>query len=309
MRENFGKLSFGLIVIFLGMIILLQNLDVLSFSWSSVLSYWPLVLILIGINLMLPHNLWGRTVSICVTLLFLGYFTYIGLRLPGRSVFFDTENSQEVIVNKKESTYFTEFIPEVKVADLKISGGAINFKLGGKTEKLAEVHTQGTEDGYSFSSTVRKEQASLVFKQKKEVSIKGNDIVGRDLAVFSLNPAPVWNLEMELGAGTADLDLSAFKVKHIEVKGGVSAIALKLGNPVLETTRIDYEGGVSSLTISIPRAAGCKIKAESAFSSMDFPGFNKQEKGEFLSEGYAEATHFFEINLKNGLSSIRVNRY
>lgn len=308
MQAGLGKFSFGLIVIFFGLMILLERLGVLDFSWSAALYYWPVLIILVGVNVALPANRWGRITSLGVTLVLLGFLAYQGIYSEEKYSRSFSRISPS-LPQDSVSRLYADYTAEIQRSYLKISGGAISFELADTTDKLVDIHTYGIADSYGFSSSVNADRADLAFQQKKGASIKGRGLSSKNRAVFALNPSPVWEVDVELGAGAADLDLSAFKVKKVRIKGGVSSVDLKLGMPVDGHSQIDYEGGVSSLSISIPKAAGCRIEAESALSSLNFPGFDKQQDGVFISRGYQEATLFFEIRLENGLSSVQVHRY
>jgi hypothetical protein len=56
-QQRYSRFSLGgLILVFLGVLFLLQNLGVVSWEvWGTLWRFWPVVLILIGINI-----LWGR---------------------------------------------------------------------------------------------------------------------------------------------------------------------------------------------------------------------------------------------------------
>ena len=73
---NLGKASLGLIVIFVGVFILLNNLGIVNFSWSAVIYFWPILIILAGINILLPKRIEGQLLSIMATIIVLLFFAY-----------------------------------------------------------------------------------------------------------------------------------------------------------------------------------------------------------------------------------------
>lgn len=64
-QRNFWKVVFGVILIILGVLALLDSLEILSF-WSALGKLWPLLLIAVGIWLLVKrrHLYWGEKVDI-----------------------------------------------------------------------------------------------------------------------------------------------------------------------------------------------------------------------------------------------------
>ena len=127
-------------------------------------------------------------------------------------------------------------------------------------------------------------------------------------AVISLNPKPIWEINLEMGAGKADFDLSQFKIGKIDVSGGAASFHIKLGQP-LKTTNVSVETGVSEVEIEIPRSAPCRIKIDSGLSSDSFEGFSEQGDGTYTTENYKGANNAIEIDLQGGMSKFEVKRY
>src|SRR5690606_15843414 len=78
------KLSWGLVLLFVGGILLLSNLGIINFYWRSVFSMWPVILILIGVNLLVPRKGIGNWVSIVMTIAALAFLGYRGTFPPHR---------------------------------------------------------------------------------------------------------------------------------------------------------------------------------------------------------------------------------
>src|SRR5690606_22468461 len=77
---NNRRISWGLIVLFIGLVLLLTNLDYIEFNWLAVFSLWPVLLILLGLSFMLPYKPEGKYIMIIATVATLALFAYKGLR-------------------------------------------------------------------------------------------------------------------------------------------------------------------------------------------------------------------------------------
>lgn len=305
---NLGKISLGLIVIFAGTILLLSNLSIISFNWATVLYFWPVLVILAGINILLPKKIEGQVVSIMATVVVLLLFTYQGLVKPNKAWRLG-EKQSKTIYNEELTLLSREYNSEIEHAELSIKGGAVKYILQKGESKLIAIEATSAQSGFSLTSRETGKNVMLDFKQNNTKQTREKRVDQANQALILLNNSPVWSIDLNVGAGAVDFDLSTFKVKDFEIKGGVSSIALKMGMPVDELSKINFKGGVSSLSIKIPKEAACIIHSKSGLSSLDFPGFKKQEDGSYQTENYQEDTQKYELKLKNGLSSIEVIRY
>ncbi|MGK6351866.1 LiaI-LiaF-like domain-containing protein [Parapedobacter sp. DT-150] len=322
---NKEKLSWGLILLFVGGVLLLDNLDVIDFYWRSVFSMWPVILIIIGVNLLVPKRGMGNAVSIVVTIAALAFLAYRGTFPPRDSwwtfhsddrrserrerLYPDADGDDHARrLEKSKGTFTHEYDSNITEAHLSIKGGAVEYEIEGLTDKLFSAEATSTIGAHQLETTTNGSTAELTFSmlnnKKDNWDIDGDE----NRAEISLNGNPVWRIDLEMGAGAAEFDLTKYKVASLNFKGGAAAFEARLGMPLAETT-INAESGVASVEIEIPRAAACRIVTKSGLSSRDFPGFTKQGDGSYVTEGFENASNKFVVNLQGGLSSFTVKRY
>lgn len=315
---NKEKLSWGLILLFVGGVLLLDNLDVIDFYWRSVFSMWPVILIIIGVNLLVPKRGIGNAVSIVVTIAALAFLAFRGTFPPHNNWWmFDNKEwntERRGSVNNKRNreksrgVFTHEYDSAISTAYLHIKGGAVEYEIGGLTDELFHAEATSTIGAHHLETTTTDSKANLTFSmrdtEKGNWNIRGDE----NWAKISLNDKPIWHISLDMGAGTAEFDLTEYKIASLNFNGGAASFEAKLGMPLEETT-IAAESGVASVEIEIPRAAACKIVIKSGLSSRDFPGFTKQQDGSYTTEGYERASNRFVVNLKGGLSSFTVKRY
>src|SRR5690606_30614387 len=228
---------------------------------------------------------------------------------PTRATWRISQNKDVVNDEAQLSLLSRDYDEKVDHAELNISGGAVEFKISDTSDKLIDIEANSTFSSFALSSILNNGKATLDFTQKDTDGRKVKSLGKANRALIHLNQNPIWDINLEIGASTADFDLKPFKVRKLKIEGGASSIKVVLGMPVEESSKIDFEGGVSSLKLQIPKEAGCIIYAEAGLSSLKFSGFVKQEDGTYLSENYKESPKRIEIKLENGLSSIEVSRY
>ena len=121
-----------------------------------------------------------------------------------------------------------------------------------------------------------------------------------------LNPAPLWDLTAEIGAGEADFDLTPYRVRSLKLETGVTDVEVKLGSRA-DLTEVDVDAGVAQVTLKVPQSVGCRIDHD-GLSLTDFDGFEKVGKF-YQTPGYDQATQKINIKFDSGLAKLEVERY
>lgn len=304
------KIIWGLILVFVGGILLLQNFGVIDFQWQVIFRFWPVILILIGANLLFSRDdsRSGAAILILLTLLVLGFITYKGITSIDEESEWSFRNDRDDNERIESGHIFIEeYNDSIAKAVLNISGGATKYILKDTSTNLFQADVRKSFGNYSLLKTFSDSTQILDFKMKgnSQWEFKRNH---GNTAILKLNPNPIWDISVEMGAGTANLDLSLFKIDKLSIKGGAASFKVKLPAPI-KATAVSVETGVSEMEISIPRSAACKITTESGLSSSDFKGFKKQSDGTYTNENYESAYNAIDLNLKGGLSKFKVLQY
>jgi hypothetical protein len=314
------KVIWGLILIFIGAVFLLNNFGVVNFYWGSVWRFWPIIFILIGANMLFSRisNPTGSILSVSLTLLALIFIGYQGTR-PNNSrmgrTWFRFDHHDDTIgkngANWSSTNTFTEpFTANAKRAELNINGGVTSYRLDDTTTNLFDAEVLQNFGGYSLEKTSRDSVEVLNFRMRdknKNRRWRMDDMEGNEVKL-RLNSNPIWDINLEVGAGESNFDLSAFKLQSLRIKGGVASYKIKLPEPVT-IMDVTADTGVAEVNIKVPEKAACRIVIDSGLSSRDFSGFEKQADGSYQTSNYSSSAKKINIHLKGGLSSFEVSRY
>lgn len=313
------KVIWGLILIFIGAVFLLSNFGVINFYWGSVWRFWPIIFILIGANMLFSrlNSSTGSILSVSLTLLALIFIGYQGTRpnntRVGRHWFKfdhkDRDSADKNGVNWTTTNTFTEpFLANTKRAELNIKGGATSYKLEDTTANLFDAEVTQHYGNYTLEKTSRDSVEVLNFRMRdKNTKWNMDDMDGNEVRI-QLNNKPVWDINLEVGAGETIFDLSSYKIENVRLKGGAASFNLKLPEPVT-TTNVAVETGVAEVVIKVPEVSACRITVDTGLSAKDFEGFQKQADGSYQTSNYNSSAKKILINLKGGLSSFEVSRY
>ncbi len=332
---NSKKIFWGTILVLVGSYLLLKYYGIFNFSidWSIWHKTWPIFLILIGIRYLLPKA--SNFITI-LTILFLvgifGYSLYKGRQMDRfeSNIFGDSDSSSmpnnlpgsypHTLDSEKDTTDLEDgevgtameqrfSIPtksDIQFVSLRIEGGGAVFTSDVSNTNLFEAFTHiYHSDPYIMesSSEGHVESIKLASKnQNKTISGESNTVK------IHLNPKVIWDMEVSVGAGKVDYDLSGYKVRKLEVNTGLSAVSVKLGR-LLPICHLFLKSGLASFDIKVPKSAGCLIHLDQGLNSTSLQGFQKIDANTFQSSNYTSADHKIEIHYEGGLSKFSVDQY
>lgn len=331
--KNTNNIFLGVILILLGGLALGLVNDWFSFdiSMRQIARFWPLLIILAGIAVMLDsrRSLLNSTSVLLVALAIpfgiynctTNTFKKVEDRISSKGFDFDVDiNDEDSNFSYEEGndsssaanhqTYKVDKTAGVKSAELNIGGGAAQFLLeqAGPDQLFAADTRLAGVSGFTLHEETSGTHQKVSFKMKSQKNIRLNDKGLSRKVTLKLNTEPVWNIDMEIGAGDLKYDLTPYKVEKINLETGASNIDLKLGDLMTEST-VKIESGVANIHIEVPEGVGCEIKMGGALNAKNFTGFTKIKSGLYRTEGFDSAVKKIYIDTDSGMSNFTVRRY
>ena len=316
------RVIWGVVLLFIGGVLLLNNFNIIEFYWSNVWKFWPVFLIIFGINIPFNRNnsQTGNIISLAVVVITLSFLFVKGQEKPRGNWWDDMKNNVEYQddedTDRNSSRSGTlNFVEPYLAGDadkktiLNISGGGTSFKLDGKTDSLITADVDRKKSNFILKRETADSLNTLTFKMQDK-NKRGNWSFGdggNDVK-FNLNNNPIWEMNFKLGAGEIDFDLADFKVRTLNFDGGAADVDFKIGG-LLPITDVNIKTGVADVKIRIPESSGCRIKTKTGLSSKDFEGFKLISEGVYETSNYQSSTRKVFINFDGGLSSFEVKRY
>lgn len=307
---SYRKIFWGLLLVLIGVLFILKNTGVLFFTWHSMWQLWPVILILWGISL-IPVKDWIKLVLSLVTIVIT--FFAVQQYSPKDNHKWDFEwndNNNRNNDDEDSNTVYNNMMTEdydslTKFAELKLNIGVGKFSIKDTTAYLIEV--KHDNDNANYSMTAKSEDSLTTIDLSLE---KGefNDGNVRNNVNMKLNPNPIWDLDLNVGAAEVNFDLSGFKTRNLKIQGGASDIDLKIG-AALPLSDVKIEAGAASITVRVPESAGCEIISNTFMASKDFKGFTKIANQKYQTPNFASSTNKIMINLQAGVARVDVVRY
>ena len=329
-QSNNSGLVWGSLLLGFGLLLLARTLGWLNFDWGMIARFWPILLILGGLNLIVnKSNSRGAVTALCIAFAVPLFATHSCNRSMNNSNWnWDNDESdnnegnddpntkadEETEGEVKNANFSEPMRDNITEATLKFGGGAGKFVIDGTTAQLFEADTKSNLGGYRLT-TKRNEtdkttlvDFSMFGKKNLKIENKDNDLTFNNEAVVKLNDRPNWVMDFEIGAGKADFDLSDLKVKNVKLQAGAADIDLKLGSKAANTD-LNISSGVASVQIKVPETSGCEVSVSGALNAEDLDGFESKGNGLYRTANFEKATNKITIKFEGGVSKFEVNRY
>ncbi len=314
-----SSLIWGIVLLFIGGVLLLDNLNLIDFYWRSIWRFWPVFLIIAGINVLFSktESKLAGGVSIGILVLVLALVFYKGQQKPVNSIWHDDNNKSlefnddEEDSKESKSSYAKPFIAadSLKKTVLNIYGGGTSFDLKDETDSLIVTEFTKKNSRFTLKQEITDSVNTLIFKAnnkngKNSWSFNGS---GGDVDLF-LNTCPTWEINLKVGASAIDFDLTKYKIRTFNFNGGAASLDIKIGD-LLPITDVNVKSGVAEVKIAIPETSGCRITTKTGLSSKDFEGFTNLGDGVYQTPNYKTASKKIFIILDGGLSSFEVSKF
>ena len=301
---QYKKVQWGAILIVSGVIILLNNIGIISIGWRSIFALWPLIFVFWGISI-LPAK---EYVKIILGILSIGVGLFLLFNYPGVSekhLEYIYENETEVI---SETPYdLTEPMDSgITTASLSLDAAAGNYFLNTDSLNLFKFNSQKSRE--SFSVTCKKTNSNAAFQINTNTGSRILSASNNHSSIL-LNSYPIWDVDIDAGAALIDADFSSVKVKSFSLDGGACTATLRFGL-TNGLTSIKIDAGAASITIYVPKKASCEINNDAVLTDKQFSGFTRIKSGLWRSTDYnGSSLNRINIEIDAAVTSVSIIRY
>ena len=295
-RKRRGFSLFGLLLVAFGALLLLTVTGVVGLGmWFELARYWPVLLVLIGIKMILARRapLVGMAV-VSITLV----ATIVAASVP-LSVERRDEAPRIAYSTPLENTETLEL-------GMGFISGSVTLRSDISDDRLfaADFNERPAEVIHDHSG-----KFSKIYLSTDGLSVDdgtdGYTLSG--LADWDLMVSPDVALDLDIRAGAADidLDLTHLNVRRVFVGAGASQVRLRL--PDNGRTYVEIEAGAADIEITVPRGVAARIDSDSFlnFTSIDSSRF-PESGGEHRSPDYSSAENRVDIEIGAGASSVTI---
>ncbi len=302
---KFSNIFWGVILIFLGVVFILQNLGLVFFDWRSLWRLWPVILVLWGISI-LPVKSWIRMiltlVVLAATLTFMLNKTVDVNRYHDETRWWDESNEKNV-----EQSFTIPYSDTVESTYLDLDAAAGSFTIRDTTSQLLEFEKMGSLVRYKYVLKTSEDETKISIQPAAERNVILHN-QNQNRVKIRLNPQPVWDINLDVGASAVKFDLSPFKIKDLNVDAGAASFIIKFGD-LYPNTHVNIDAGASSISLQIPEESGCDLRISSVLSGKTIHGFERIERGHYRTENFEESKNKIYVVVDAAVSSYTITRY
>lgn len=297
-RWGFGSIIWGLVLITIGVLALLNNFGVVALDLVGLMQLWPLLFIIWGVSVLSFRNIWWRLATIVLAVLVMVFAVWVaigGMKLDSNPAV----QRQVETVRQADTT--------VDLVDVNVEAGA-----GKVTINSADMKDELRAELNSNVATLKQVSSRSGSEQRVDLKLESNNrwwIAGvrNELALTMGRRLPI-DMSLKFGAADLSADLSEVKLNHLKLDVGAASANVRLG-ALLANTTVQLKAGASSITLNIPKDSGVKVTLDGGVSSKNFEDLDKKSDGVYESSNYQAAAHKVVITGDLGATSFTIDRY
>ena len=291
------SLFWGLLLVVLGGMFLLNNFGVLQVTWMELWRLWPLLVIAAGFSVLATRHWLWKFVSALFVIMALVAVVVVGTGQYAPPVGEVRDHEQSVVLDDT-----------AKQVEVELEAGASSLDItSADTDDV--VHAAVTGSAFELTKNTRTDDATQYVRIASERD-HGWWMMspGKNDWTVKLSERVPMKLRIEAGASRTVADLSELNLTSLRLDAGASSTELKLGNKAT-SLKVDIDSGASSLNIRVPEACGVSLKFEGGLSSKELADLKETAEGQYRSDNYDTATNKIDIVVDAGLSSLKLERY
>ena len=294
-HRTVGAPIWGIFLLFLGIVLLLQTLDILPWGlWGTLWRFWPVLIIIIGLGILLRgYNVW--LVSLLI-LAMLGACLGIAIWQHGPSL------TSGVVTRS-----YSEPLADIERAQIEVdfSAGSINIASLNPTspnlvEATSEVSNSHKTMKVNFHQQDGEGQLYLTTANQRfwaEGGVKWEVSFTRNIPLA---------INIKSAASNMNLDLTKLRVTEIrlDVDAGNCRVTMPSSGG---TTHAYIMANVANVEVTIPDEVAAKIRIDTGLSASDIDESRFPRQGDYyLSQNFDSAFSRVELEIDSDVGRVLV---
>lgn len=291
--RNYRSIFWPAVLILVGVIALLANAGVISTDrLSLLLDMWPLILIVIGLELIARRGLQGATADLAAVLIVViaavGALAYIALAPnSGPTQPLDTKDT----------------VGRLDHASLEVNAGAATITLTASSAlegDLYRAHIQysGAKPGISLDRS----NGNLQISQANSFGSFGSRRFVLDIQINSSLP---WTIQTNSGSSNETYNLASAHLGSVEISSGAVRVDMTLGNPS-GVVPISITGGAATVHLHRPPGTGASVTVTGGAVSLDFDNKHSRAVGTVL-EATQIGPDMYKVDVTGGACTVTMD--
>jgi hypothetical protein len=294
---HYGRSFWAATFILVGGLVLLGNAGWIAVRWGRIGDLWPLILVVIGAEILITRALPGRTAAplgalVAIAAILLGAL-YLGVAAG-------TVGTAGAVSSQASAPLGT------------VSAGHLELNVGGASVTVRG--DAGTNQLYSAAFTNRSGDSTTAVVDRPTGTVRielrnrpfdFSPSGGRTVTVNLSSRIP-WSININGGATTVTIDVSGLSLSRLAVNGGATTLRLTVGAPN-GTVPISVNGGANTVTIDRPAGTEASVTMSGGVNDFTADGQHQSALGgniTWQSPGYAAAADRYDVHAAGGANHL-----
>jgi hypothetical protein len=291
--RHYRSFFWPLVLILIGVFALLVNSGVISSDRLSLLAdLWPVILIVIGLELLSRRALPGQSADVAAVLIVLlaagGAVAYVALAPnPGTTHTFDSSAA----------------VGTLDHASLEVDAGAATITVAGSSALEGDLYRAHiTYSGSKPGVIMDRSSGHLQISQSNSGFVFQNRRFTLDLQISS---SVQWKITSNAGASTEAFKLTGVQIGSIDISTGASREDITLGMPT-GVIPITISGGALTVHLHRPTGTGASVSVSGGAVSLDFDGRQNRGIGD-LQKSTGSGTDMYRVDVSGGACTVTMD--
>jgi hypothetical protein len=290
-----------LILLLAGVLLLLNNLNVVPWAiWREIWPFWPLLLVLLGIEAFISGRVaWGTLVLLVIAL------PIVGVTVSAGDFAYRWTDATRARTGEP-TPIMRQPLDGATRAGIEIEYGAGALEVGPLPPDLA-ADTLADAQAYGHQG-LRFDARATIQNGKHTLRISPQDIDGSFEAgrlELRLSPDVPTDLKIESGITEMSLNLETLRVPNLSIETGASRTHVVL--PARGQTSVTIDGGAANIDVTVPANGAARIVMDGGPNRFEIDESRFPRQGnEYRSPNFETATDRVTVRIAVGASRVAV---
>ena len=296
MQKNTGKgIGFGIFLIIIGILWLLIKIDVVDPNFlSSLKDLWPLVLVVIGINIIFDRYLIVKI------------FTWLALLV---ALILYSNYDMDVVKSLDNVIYsevVQEEVPGLEFGRIEIKDVGGDIRIGKSLEDVyrisfpdkyvnVEKYIEGNAAVADIESSM---ESSRIFLPSKNKYNYGYRIL--------LGDSVAWDTKIDAAFLDGEFDFSGLTLKGIEINAAAGDVKID-ADTFYDGATIDIDGAALNIVINVPDDTGVKVEYNGAIKNASVDSDWVKSDNVYTSPEYGSSNQNLYIKVNTAVGNLKIN--
>lgn len=305
-----------------GILLMLNNFGVLPWTiWPTLLQFWPIFLILGGVQLILGRSWVARIIMILIAIIVINLAVAVSIAKQRDDFSEWMDQNFPNLRTSIESLFQTEYLEEtlsvlgadyedVEARELEVNIGATQFTM---------VDDSSFDDHLILDARYFQNFNKPVLDSDMSNSVLSMDFTTESKPMFHLGDfsdsgfdftfgqtSIPTDLVVDLGAGKGTLEFSDQIFGTIDLDIGAGEMNVELSEDSIPSEKLKVNVGAGSFNLSVPEDVGLKVTYDVGVGRFSILGDLVNADGTYESDNYEDAEIKLELEVNLGAGSVKI---